>query len=197
MTQKIFELFGISLNIDPYVKESEYKEVHDQLVLHLKTLPNIDLKNVEVYINQLEIHTEPSRFGIAPLQARLSHIDVSIETFQSAKSLIWFLNKDLPLKMNPEIEVKARAHKISYSLSSDYCDTHDRYIDYIATAVMSNCPQKYRRLTITGIAQATQSFKEKLLNFTGTTKTKIQFPLTGKCQLPLSFGGESRFTHRI
>ena len=190
MAQKVFDVFGIELNIDPDVNEDDYKSFHDQLVKHLKALPDIKIENVEVYIHQLRIRTEPTRFGVSPLQARLSKLDVSIQINKKAKEskLIWFLNPDLDIRMNPSVNVKARRHSISYSLPADYLENYDRYNDYIATIVKADLPEKLRKLRITGTAHATARFTQKILNFKGTTTTKMEFRLTKDRQLPLRFG---------
>ena len=189
MTQKVSELFGISLEIDPDVNELDYVEFRDQLLSHLKDLKNVDLNNVEVYIHQLRISTKPTHFGVSPLSARLSHLGIKIEMMDKARrsGVIWFLNRDLPLRLNQEVEVTAHKHRIAYSLSGDYCQMSGSYNDYIATVIMKSCPTKHRMLHITATAHATERFKERLLNFRGYTTTKISFPLDSKRQLPLTF----------
>lgn len=187
MPQSIHTIFGISLDVDPFVNKSEYVAFRDQLISDLQTR-GLDMTDLEVYIHRLLIYTEPIFRGVSTVQARLSNIDVKIKINKRAKSWMWFLNPELSLRMDNNITSKPRRHDLSYTLSGAYCEDHKHYEDYIATVVKSNCPAKHRKLNITGIAYATETFKnEKFVNFDGRVTTKFPFELTRERQLPLVF----------
>lgn len=198
MTQSVDRLFGITLDIEPDIYEAEYAEFREQLVEHLQALSEIPLDNVEVYIHQLRISTKENHLGIAPLGARLSRLNVQIEPMKKKKAnLIWFLNRplrdrNLRLKPDEEVKIDARKYRISYSLSADYCQTHEDYSDYIVTVIMKGCQPKHRLLQLTATAYATERFKARLLNFRGYATTKLNFPLDSARQLPLTFENRPR-----
>lgn len=186
MANALSRWFGIELEVDPYVNVNEYGEFSKELAGHLRALPNIDLKDVDVHIHRLVIDFVPLRFGIGPLERRLENLDVTIGLHKSKKGRrsVWFLNKDLPIRITREIEVKARAHNISYSLSGAYCAQHRRFSDYVATAIKRDSNQRDRWLSVTATAHPTDDFLIKVQNVRATT-TKIPFALTKETQLPI------------
>lgn len=192
MGQKIHDYFGIELRVDRDVNTREYKSLHDQLVSKLKALdPNYG-RNAKIYIHKLKIDCKTAHFGVMPVTKRLSRLDVSLLINKKVKeqNLMWFLNPDLDITLKPEVQRKSGRHKLSYSLSADYCSQTGLYEDYIATVVADQCRDAHRKLTITATAHATDSYRVNQLknNQTGKVTTSLIFPLDRDIQLALDWG---------
>jgi len=192
MTQKVDEYFGVGLEIDPEIDEREYAELSRKLAERIKDMKHIDPKAVEVYIHKLNMNIKPKYLGLSPLQARLARLDVLVAINAKAREsgLIWFLNRELPIRLDPQVEIKAHKYRVAYSLTGEYCNANNGYSDYIAALVRDGCLPKHKELTVTATAYATDRLKQKIGNLQhlgGKVTTKMRFPLTRDVQVTLIF----------
>lgn len=188
MTQKVDKYIGIQLSVDTEIDEYEYEGLKEKLSKRLKDTNDVDTQNVEIYIHKLDMVIKPKHLGITPLEDRLAKLNVTLQLNQKAKDsgLIWFLSpKAIPVRLDPDVQVKFRKYQISYSLTGLYCRKHESYSDYIATIVMKGCSPKFKILTVKATAHATNQLNEKISNFEGYATTKLPFPLTRDNQINL------------